>query len=569
MTGRFAPLVPRCLISGLAIAIALTPHGVAAQASPATSTQSLEQAAARDSLNHAAWMRLAGAYHQAEQYPEAMVALDRAVRLAPKNHAVRFNRALTLSEVGRIGEAAAELDTAITLRQDFAPSFTERGAARALVGRVREAQADWATSLRLDSSYVWARFYRGLAAVASGDFAGAATDLDAVTSSQSLLSAHLWRWIAYARAGRVPPALPASDTQWPGPIAAFLEGRLSDTALVARAHEARLRIDDRRLASALFFIAEKHLIDGRVAEARETFARVLSTPAPRHAEVVAAAAHLAVLRGDTIRDDIHPAVSPDGSSVAFSSNRTGTHQIYVLHRPTGEVRQITLGPVPKYWPSWSPDATRLVFDSDRSGNQELFVVDLAAGTEQRLTTDPAFDAVSAWAPRNNLIAFDSNRRPDGAADIWVARPDGSDQRALWSDSTSDGHPSWSPDARFIAYKTGPLRGSSPRPSEIAIVELSTGMRRVLTRNGGVNVSPSWSPDGARLYFTSRRGGDAEIYSIRADGTDERRVTRGGGDKQRPTVSPDGHSLIYAARQSRTWSLWHLDLRSGARRPLMK
>jgi TolB protein len=92
---------------------------------------------------------------------------------------------------------------------------------------------------------------------------------------------------------------------------------------------------------------------------------------------------------------------------------------------------------------------------------------------------------------------------------------------------------------------------------------------VVTRNGGVNVSPSWSPDGARLYFISRRGGDAEIYSIRADGTDERRVTSGGGDKQRPTVSPDGNSLVYAVRQSRTWSLWYLDLRSGASRPLMQ
>ena len=569
MSGRFARLIPRCLIRGLATAVVLSPLDAAAQANPATSTQSLEQAAARDSLNHSAWLRLAGAYHQAEQYTEALVALDRAVRLAPKNHGVRFNRALTLSEVGRIEDAAAELDTAITLRQDFAPSFTERGAARALSGRVREAQADWATSLRLDSSYVWARFYRGLAAVASGDFPAAVTDLDAVTSSQSLLSAHLWRWIAYARPGRVPPQLPASDTQWPGPIAAFLEGRLSDTALIARAQEARLRIDDRRLASALFFIAEKHLIDGRVAEARETFARVLATPGPRHAEVVAAAAHLAVIRGDTIRNDIHPAISPDGSSVAFSSNRTGTHQIYVLHRPSGEIRQITHGHESKFWPSWSPDATRLVFDSDRSGNQELFVVDLAAGTEQRLTTDPAFDAVSAWAPRGNLIAFDSNRRPDGAADIWVARTDGTGQRALWSDSTSDGHPSWSRDARFIAYKTGPLRGTSPRPSEIAVVELSTGVRRVMTRNGGVNVSPSWSPDGARLYFTSRRGGTAEIYSIRADGTDERRVTSGGGDKQRPTVSPDGHSLIYAARPSRSWSIWCLDLRTGASRPLMQ
>lgn len=266
-------------------------------------------------------------------------------------------------------------------------------------------------------------------------------------------------------------------------------------------------------------------------------------------------------------DDIHPAVSPDGRSVAFSSNRSGAHHIYVLERRTGAVRQLTRGAGANYWPSWSPEGTRLVFDSDRSGDQELFVVDLAGGIERRLTADPAHDAVSAWAPRGDVIAFDSNRRPDSAADIWLARSDGSEQRALWSDSSSDGHPNWSPDARFIAFKTGPLRGTAPRPSEIAVVEVSTGTRRIVTRNGGTNVHPSWSPDGTRLFFISRRGGSADVRSIRPDGNDERAVTRGGGDKQRPTVAPDGYTVVYAARGTRRWSLWVHDLRDGSSRPL--
>jgi tetratricopeptide (TPR) repeat protein len=243
-----------------------------------------------DSTNAAAWRGLANALHRLEQYPEALQALDRAVAITPDDFAIRFNRGLTLSELGRFDDAVAELEAAQRLRSDFAPVWTELGAAKALAGRVSEARSDWTRALALDSSYIWSRFYRGLAAVATGDYRAAADDLDAVAARETLPSAHLWRWVANRLAGRGPPPLPVADQEWPAPIAAFLRGDLDEQGLEQAARDARMPLDDRRLASAWFFIGVKRLVDRKTDAAIFAFNRALAQNAPRHAELVAAAA---------------------------------------------------------------------------------------------------------------------------------------------------------------------------------------------------------------------------------------------------------------------------------------
>ena len=245
-----------------------------------------------DSGSVAAWRGLASALHRLERYPEALAALDRGFALDPKDFGVRFNRGLTLSELGRISDARVELDTAITLRPNSAPAWTERGAANALLGQTSEAREDWQRALALDSNYIWPRFYRGIAAITDGDYKAAIADLDAVTAKQSLLSAHLWRWVAYRLDGRPAPELRTDDADWPGPIAEFFAGEISERQLISAARAKRLPLDERRLASAHFFIAQKHLAERRMAEARGALARVSALRVPRHAEVVAAEAQV-------------------------------------------------------------------------------------------------------------------------------------------------------------------------------------------------------------------------------------------------------------------------------------
>lgn len=252
--------------------------------------RTLRQAVSADPSNTAGWNALGAALNRLERYEEALEAARTAARLAPDDFGVQFNLGLVLWEVGRLEEAVAAHSRALTLRAGFAPALTERGGTLALLGRSQEAEADWRASLQADPTYIWAHYYRGLSAVTLGDHGRAAVELDRVVAEQNHPAAHLWRWIAYRRSGQPGPDLPEM-TGWPSPIADYLEGRIDAAVLEAQAVAQALPIDQRRLASALFFIGQKRLADGD-AGGLDDLRRALATDAPRHAERVSAESEL-------------------------------------------------------------------------------------------------------------------------------------------------------------------------------------------------------------------------------------------------------------------------------------
>jgi len=71
----------------------------------------------------------------------------------------------------------------------------------------------------------------------------------------------------------------------------------------------------------------------------------------------------------------------------------------------------------------------------------------------------------------------------------------------------------------------------------------------LTTQGKYNATPAWSPKGDRVAFSRQEGGRFDIYTIKTDGTDERRLTFGPGNSEHPRWSPDGRFLIYSSDKS--------------------
>ncbi|MBZ5590462.1 MAG: protein kinase [Acidobacteriia bacterium] len=119
------------------------------------------------------------------------------------------------------------------------------------------------------------------------------------------------------------------------------------------------------------------------------------------------------------------------------------------------------------WPSWSPDGTLLAYSSDRSGNSEIYVRREAGGQDVNITNDPAEDVQPAFSPDGNSVAFVSTRssktglvRIGGAlrrvrtygGDLWVVPALGGSARRLASDAN---FPAWRPDGSGILYVSGP------------------------------------------------------------------------------------------------------------------
>ncbi|MFY9558375.1 MAG: winged helix-turn-helix domain-containing protein, partial [Blastocatellia bacterium] len=163
------------------------------------------------------------------------------------------------------------------------------------------------------------------------------------------------------------------------------------------------------------------------------------SPAP----VFRAKSTLVRLTNNNARDGV-PVWSPDGSTIAFWSNRDGKNEIYVMDPDGSNVRRLTNNLADDDVPRWSPDSRKIVFDSERDGNKEIYVMDADGGNQTRLTRNDAIDSAATWSPDGSKIAFSSNRDNSYPFnfDIYVMNPDGSDVRRIVDDPEYDAEPKW-------------------------------------------------------------------------------------------------------------------------------
>lgn len=143
--------------------------------------------------------------------------------------------------------------------------------------------------------------------------------------------------------------------------------------------------------------------------------------------------------------------SPDGSRVAFETDRDGNFEIYLVDADGANLRRLTNHPPGSrsYTLSWSPDGKQIVYASNQDGNTEIYVMNVDGSSQQRLTNHPAKDDEPAWAPDGTQIAFISNR--DGNPSLHTMDVDGSNQRSLTKPALRDLTPVWSPDGSKIAF----------------------------------------------------------------------------------------------------------------------
>jgi TolB protein len=224
---------------------------------------------------------------------------------------------------------------------------------------------------------------------------------------------------------------------------------------------------------------------------------------------------------------IMPAVSPDGTKIAFTSYSRGNPAIFIFS--VDPVRRL-----PFYnqvasmnaTPDFTPDGKQIVYSSTASGWAQIYVADLDGSNFRRISSTRAIEVEPKVNPKTgNEIAFVSGR--SGPQQIYRMNMDGANVERLTPGEGEAGNPSWHPDGQFLAYSW--TRGYATGNFNVFIMDVATRSYTQLTQGAGRNENPSWAPDGQRLVFMSTRSGSPQIWTMLANGRQVQRLTTQGSN----------------------------------------
>jgi Tol biopolymer transport system component len=235
-----------------------------------------------------------------------------------------------------------------------------------------------------------------------------------------------------------------------------------------------------------------------------------------------------------------PAISPDGTRIAYASNENGQMDVYVIDSHGGKPLRLTDHPAEDSAPTWFPDGASIAFVSRRSGAQAIWKVGQMGGSATLLVPnayDPEFSPDGKW------IAFTRTDSTGFDAITMAPLEHVSEARVLSGPMVSPGNqgPSphrgaaWSPDGREIAFAGW---------DELWIVKASGGIPERLTKKGVRDREPAWSSDGRTIYFASIREGMSALWRVDRRTKTIERLSAGTGRETRPSVARDGSRLAY-------------------------
>jgi TolB protein len=250
--------------------------------------------------------------------------------------------------------------------------------------------------------------------------------------------------------------------------------------------------------------------------------------------------------------DSHPVWSPDGSRIAFLSDRDGVASgssvsgrsldVFVMDADGGNLVRLgdfTSGNESSSW-SWSPDGRYIVLvrHSSPCCYSDLYIANVSTGAAT-LFAPPGgvrYDFDPIWSPDGTRIAFD---RYEGCSRLFSARVDGSDLRELTPGRCRSVEPQWSAGGgQPIVFR---------QAGEIFVMAADgSGVRSVSGSPRAGDTAPQWSPDGSALAFDSVRDGNYEVYVVSVDGTGLRNLTQSPGNdylaRWRPGATPAAPSV---------------------------
>jgi Tol biopolymer transport system component len=219
----------------------------------------------------------------------------------------------------------------------------------------------------------------------------------------------------------------------------------------------------------------------------------------------------------------YPAISPDGETVVYASNKYDNFDLYQLNLSNSKTTQLTDNIGNLFSPDFSPDGRQILFvNRVGDGPSSLWVMGSKGEKPHLLYTGPKDIVGAAWSPSGNMIAFAMSVDLPYTYEIFLldAQNTKTQPHQLTHElSGIGGSLDWSPNETNLLIFAGPVAAR-----EVYKLDIGTGKTTQLTF-GGNNASASYSPDGQFIVYNSlRNNNQADLYIMRADGHSTRQLT---------------------------------------------
>jgi Tol biopolymer transport system component len=285
-----------------------------------------------------------------------------------------------------------------------------------------------------------------------------------------------------------------------------------------------------------------------------------------------------------------PALSPDGSRVAFTIRETNWDdnayetEIWIADAASGEARQLTAAAKSSLQPAWAPDGRTLGFISDRDGKRQVYRIDVTGGEAEKLTSHDEGVNAFAWAPDGGSIAFTA---ADASSETMKAREKRWGEvrlededlrythlhlvtltpratRVLTSGPFVVGGFDWSPDGTRIAFDHRVSSDAGEGGSaDLSVIDVASGTRTPLVTQAGPDTNPRWSPDGTRIAFVSAMAKPFYFYqnselAVVTPGSTAITALTGSFDEDPALIAWTPAGILFSASQRTYTALFSLD-----------